>query len=322
LHRETKSAVLVTGGLGFIGRHLVSELSKNQNYDKILIIDRPKRNFQSFAKHPNVIITIHYDDIRNTEAISDILKCEGRNIQSCIHLAGQTEVAASSFGNSDNTFDVNISGTQSVLETCVRNNIKRFIFASSAATYGEAQRIPIDEDQELKPISPYGKSKVEAEKLVMTYVDSGKISCGISLRIFNVYGLGQNPEHAGVIANFAKRITKGMPPIIYGDGMQTRDFISVNDVVRAIMLALDANVCKGAFNVGTGKSITMRDLATKMIGMTKLNNNNIQPVYMQKPRITGDIRNSCADTKKAKYILKFTAREELDLALAAMIGRY
>lgn len=314
--------MVVTGGLGFIGKHLVSELSKSQNYDKILIIDRPKRNFQSFAEHSNIIITIHYQDIRNKEAISDILKCEGQNIQSCIHLAGQTEVtASSSFGDSDNTFDVNASGTQSVLETCVRNNIKRFIFASSAATYGEAQRIPTDEDQELKPISPYGKSKVEAEKLVKAYVDSGKISCGISLRIFNVYGLGQNPKYAGVIANFAKRITNGMPPIIYGDGMQTRDFISVNDVVRAIMLALDANVHKGVFNVGTGKSITMRDLATKMIGLANLKNNNIRPLYMQKPQNVGDdIRNSCADTKKAKDILKFTAREELDVALTAMLG--
>jgi UDP-glucose 4-epimerase len=86
LHEETKNAVLVTGGLGFIGRHLVSELSKSQNYDKILIINRAKRNFQSFAKHSNLIITIHYEDIRNKEAISDILKSEGRNIQSCIHL--------------------------------------------------------------------------------------------------------------------------------------------------------------------------------------------------------------------------------------------
>jgi UDP-glucose 4-epimerase len=322
LHEETKNAVLVTGGLGFIGRHLVSELSKSQNYDKILIINRAKSNSQSFAKHPSVTMTIHHEDIRNKEAISDILKSEGRNIQSCIHLAGQTEVT-SSFGSPENTFDVNVEGTRSVLEACVRNNIQRFIFASSAATYGEVQRIPIDEDQELKPVTPYGKSKVEAEKLVMTYVDSGKISCGISLRIFNVYGLGQNPEYADVITNFAKRITQGLPPIIYGDGMQTRDFISVNDVVRAIMLALEANVCKGAFNIGTGKSITIRELATKMIGMVKLNNdNNIQPLYVQKPHNIGDIRNSCADTNKAEDVLKFTAREELDLALAEMIKIY
>ena len=139
--------------------------------------------------------------------------------------------------NPSDTLDVNILGTLNVLEACSKSGVRKLVFASSAAAYGEPRTFPISEDHVLNPLSPYGASKAAAEVLISSYRNLNKIPNAISLRFFNVYGIGQSIEYAGVITKFHERLSKGEAPIIFGDGEQTRDFVSVNDVVDAILLA-------------------------------------------------------------------------------------
>src|SRR6476620_8408730 len=134
---------------------------------------------------------------------------------------------------------VNATGTLNVLEACMRNSVKRVVFASSAAVYGHVDRLPISENIKLKPISPYGASKVVAEEITNAYANLQLFDSIISLRFFNVFGLGQSDEYAGVISKFKDRIKEGRPPVIFGDGNQQRDFISVGDVVNSIAVALN-----------------------------------------------------------------------------------
>jgi UDP-glucose 4-epimerase len=227
-------SILVSGGMGFIGRHLIEKLRKEEYCSKIIIIDNLS-NAQAFSK--NVIssntepkIKFYKADIRDKSTVSDIIKHE--KIDACVHLAAKMSVEES-VRNPEEVVGVNIQGTLSMLEACSQNNVKTFLFASSAAVYGHAKvLLPIPEDHVLEPLSPYGATKVAGESLVNSYKNCGKIKNAIILRFFNVYGEGQNKEYAGVITNFADRLSTGLPPVIYGDGRQTRDFVSVDDVTH------------------------------------------------------------------------------------------
>ena len=129
--------------------------------------------------------------------------------------------------------DINVKGTLNVLEACHDSKVNNFVFASSAAVYGNVRELPISENHKLRPLSPYGTSKMLAERHVSSYNKSKKVQNAVSLRIFSAYGNGQFSD-ADVITRFAARLSKGLSPVIYGDGFQTRDFISVDDVVEAI----------------------------------------------------------------------------------------
>ena len=197
---------------------------------------------------------------------------------------------------------------------------KKFYFWISAAVYGEPKKLPLSEDDHLlEPLSPYGASKVAGEALVSSYRRSKKIKNAITLRFFNVYGEGQNIEYAGVITRFAERLSRGLRPIIYGDGKQTRDFVSVNDVVNSIFLAVtEADKIKTSssyvFNIGTGIPIGIDDLAQKMISIFGV---DLEPIYYGAKE--GDIKYTYADTRKSKSILKFIAIEELESGLKQII---
>jgi UDP-glucose 4-epimerase len=287
--------VLVTGGAGFIGRHLVDSLLKKGYRVVILDIAEP------FAR-PSGDFAYYREDIRNTEAVEGVVRQS--RIDTCIHLAAKVSVA-DSVANPDDTLDTNVKGTVSVLEACARNKVRNFVFASSAAVYGEAKELPIREDAPLKPLSPYGESKVAGEQLVATYKAYGKIENAISLRFFNVYGENQNPVYAGVISKFAERLSKGLPPMIYGDGNQTRDFISVHDVVRAIELAGQSNL-SDVFNVATGSPIKVNELARRMIELFGL---PLDPEHWNP--LNGDIMHSCGSIAKANCLLQFASTMDL-----------
>ena len=306
--------ILVTGGAGFIGTHLINKIS--QDFD-VFVIDsltneRSRSNAESFSGEH---ITLFQEDIKNKEKINEIFRdCKP---DSCVHLAALISVTESMV-NPLKAFDVNVTGTLNILDACVANSIEHFVFASSSAVYGHANCVPIHEKVELRPISPYGASKIAAEVIVNAYGDLKVFDSTITLRFFNVYGRGQNIDYAGVITKFRDRLGKNLAPVIFGDGNQQRDFIAVDDVVSSVIISLDppTGIDKGTFNIGTGVPTKISDLARIMsILMEKT---DLAPIY--KPRVDGDILVSYADITKATNTLKFCAREELSSGLEAFLN--
>jgi nucleoside-diphosphate-sugar epimerase len=319
--------ILVTGAAGAIGHHLIKRLS--QRDCKVIIIDNLSNADSDFLNRVKAAlltshmsrsnfvrlngignVSIYIEDIRNKESIIDIFKKE--DIDTCIHLAAK-EGVQESIRNPEDTIDVNIKGTFNVLEACSSVSVENFIFASSSAVYGQSNNVPISEEQQLNPMSPYGAGKIAGEALVSSFKNTGKIQNAISLRIFNVFGEGvrSSAKNKGVISQFAERLSANMFPIISGDGGQVRDFISINSVVEAILTAVDF---KGtavpdvhAINVGTGKATTMLELANMMIRIFGL---NCQPDITE-PR-PGDIRYSCANTDKMRSFLNLVPDDELE----------
>jgi UDP-glucose 4-epimerase len=313
--------ILITGGAGFIGRHLIDKMSKKEEYKKIIVIDNLS-NAQNISNtmiawNAEPKIKFYKTDIRNKREISDIMKNE--KVDACIHLAARISVAES-LKNPIEVVDTNIQGTFSILEACSENNVNTIVFASSAAVYGHAKVLPIPEDHVLEPLSPYGATKVAGESLVNSYKNCGKIRNATILRFFNVYGEGQSKEYAGVITNFADRLSAGLPPIIYGDGNQARDFVSVDDVTNIVIEAVgkaDHTGLSSTFNVGTGSPITINEIANKMIRLFELD--NIEPIYRETKK--GDIFFSLADTRKLKQILSVETNADMEHQLRSMTAR-
>jgi UDP-glucose 4-epimerase len=300
----TLDNILITGGAGFVGHHFVRQLRLCKPACRITVVDNLRNPCKGFdIEQKNTAISFYKEDIRNPETLSDIVKRE--RINTCIHLAALTSVV-DSIVNPFETTDVNAKGTLSVFEACAKNNVKSIIFASSAAVYGNPKVLPIPEDHPIEPISPYGATKVAGEALLSSYKSSGKIKNAVSLRFFNIYGEGQNSTYAGVITRFTEQLSKGLAPIIYGTGEQTRDFISVHDVVKAIILFAENNV-SGVFNIGTGKPLSLNELAKKMILASNL---DLEPIY--KSAQQGDILHSYADTTKSKHAINFTAFDTIE----------
>jgi UDP-glucose 4-epimerase len=265
-------------------------------------------------------LTFYTVDIRDKKAILGIFQNE--KADTCIHLAAKISVA-DSINNPDETMDINVKGTLNVLEACSNSKVNNFIFASSAAVYGDVTQLPISENASLRPLSPYGKSKMLAEELVFRYNKLRKIQNTVSLRFFNVYG-GGNVSQSDVISRFATRLSKGLPPIIYGDGTRTRDFVSVDDVVDGILLSAKAmeNKYNGhlnfppVFNIGSGKGTSINEIAAKMIAISGL---ELDPIYEKGNQNSGVILHSYADMTKAKSVLQFVARKDLEEGLREII---
>ena len=314
--------VLVTGAGGFIGSNLVRALIEDKNYELILTDNNGSRDeISRIYDMYNQRITFYDLDIMNRQSAFDIF--ENHNIDTCVHLAALVNVE-DSIKDPDKTMDVNVKGTVNILDACSHNNIDNFVFASSAAVYGHPTIIPTTEEHQLKPISPYGISKLLAEKHVSSYMNSKKIRNTISLRIFNAYGEGQF-GNVSVITKFAKKLSMGLAPVIHGTGMQKRDFVSINDVVNAMLLSIkvmeDRNdrlesAPPSIFNIGTGVATTIKDLCKEMI---KLSGLDLKPTYTER-NDEADINASCADITKAKKFLHFSPNTNLSLDLERIIS--
>jgi len=334
--------VLVTGGAGFIGHHLVKRLSamgcnitiidnlSNANgifLHKIKSAIQASRvstsRFVSLNDNETNDVSFYAEDIRNKEDLIEIFK--GEEIDTCVHLASKISVPES-ITNPGDTIDVNIKGTFNVLEACSKTNVKNLVFSSSSAVYGEPKTLPISEREQLDPLSPYGASKIAGEALVASFRNTAKIQNAVSIRIFNVFGEEQSFRYAGVITKFAERLSASLPPIIYGDGDQTRDFIFVDDVVSAIVLLAGVadkiqeeksssypSSYAHILNVGTGKALKIRDLAQMMIKIFEL---DLEPVFTEPRR--GDIVNSLADISRLKIVLGFGPSSEIEPCLKQM----
>ena len=280
----------VTGGAGFIGSHLVKNLVERGN--EVIVIDNlntgKKENIEKISKK----IDFFEIDIRDFSAVEDILK----NIDGVFHEAALASVQ-DSFRIPDEFFEVNVNGTENIFKIGKKLGIK-IVYASSSSVYGNPIRIPIKESDGKNPFNPYAKTKLEGDKLAEKYAKNGlKV---IGLRYFNVFGPGQSKEYAGVIKLFLERIQQGLPPLINGDGLQVRDFVYVNDVVNANILAMESNIDGEFFNIGTNSTISVLDLANIIIKFSGL---KLKPIHQ--PAVPGDVKATQADITKAKMMLKW-----------------
>ena len=280
----------VTGGAGFIGCNLVKNLVERGN--EIIVIDNlntgKKRNVKKNLKKINFFEV----DIRDFSTIEDIMK----NVDGIFHEAALASVQ-DSFRIPDKYFDVNVKGTENIFKIGKKLGIK-VVYASSSSVYGNPISIPIKENDDKNPLNPYAKTKLENDKMAEKYAKNGlKV---IGLRYFNVFGPGQSKEYAGVIKLFLERIQQGLSPLINGDGLQVRDFVYVDDVVNANMLAMESNIDGKFFNIGTGTTISVLDLANMIIKFSGL---KLKPIH--RLAVPGDVRATQADITKAKTMLKW-----------------
>jgi UDP-glucose 4-epimerase len=295
--------VLVTGGAGFIGSHVVDALISRG--DTVTVLDDlSSGKLENLKAHRGSrAFRFIRGDIRDVKAVEKALA----GVDAVVHEAAIVSVPLS-IENPELVNSVNVEGTANLLNASLNHGVKRFVYASSCAVYGEQKKLPIKEDAQPNPLSPYAASKLAAEKKCLS--SEGKKLKTVCLRYFNVYGPRQSAgEYAGVMVKFIERLRASQPPIIYGDGEQTRDFIHVQDVVGATLLALERESASGeVINIGTGKGTKINKLCE--LFLKAAGKPDINPVY-EAPR-AGDIRHSWADISKARKLLGFKPKIQLE----------
>ncbi|NIQ04118.1 MAG: NAD-dependent epimerase/dehydratase family protein [Nitrospinaceae bacterium] len=276
--------ILVTGGAGFIGSHIADAYIREGH--RVVVMD----NLSSGKREQvNPQAKFYEMDIMSPD-VENIFKVE--NIDAINHHAAQISVTQSV---ADPLFDaeINILGSLKLMKWAQAYNVQKFIFASTGgALYGEQETYPADEQHPVRPMSPYGIAKLTVERYLEFYRDNFGLQPAM-LRYANVYGPRQDPHgEAGVVAIFCKKLIKDQKPVIFGDGEQTRDFVSVFDVAAANLTALTQD-CRGSYNIGTGAETSVNTI-TRLI--TKASGKNIQPQY-DPPRM-GEQRRSSIDSAR------------------------
>ena len=301
--------VLVTGGAGFIGSHLVDRLI-TEGHEAIAVDDLSSGS----AAHVHPQAAFYRTDIRDSQALSDILTREKPQV--VFHHAAQAGVRYS-VANPVHDASVNVIGLLNLLEACQHHRTERFIFASSGgAIYGEQETFPADATHPLQPVSPYGVSKLACEHYLRCFHSVHGLSYA-ALRYANVYGPRQSTRgESGVIALFADRLLRGEPVHINGDGCQTRDFVYVDDVVEANVLAMQSNV-HGALNVGTGVETSINDIFVHLKGFTR---SSVHPEYA--PAKAGEQRRSVLDISRIARQLDWRPRTALPDGLARTVAYF
>ncbi|MCL2116079.1 MAG: NAD-dependent epimerase/dehydratase family protein [Methanobrevibacter sp.] len=281
--------IIVTGGLGFIGSHIVDELiDKN----KITIIDDKSTGKVENLENPNhenlKLVIGNLNDLNLDELF--------KGIDYIFHLAALASVPKS-VENPLLNHENNVNATLKLLIAAKNNNVKKVVFSSSSAIYGDNPNMPLEEKEIPSPSSPYAASKASCELYCQSFTESYNLAT-VSLRYFNVFGPKQdvNSQYAAVIPNFIHSLTNNKQPVIYGDGKQSRDFIYVKDIVKANIAACESDY-NGVLNVASGISLSINDLF-KII--KKVLNSDIDPKYLdERP---GDIKHSLANVESLKNI--------------------
>lgn len=305
---------LITGGCGFIGSHIAEELAKKVN-NKVIILDNLSSGYLKNIEHLEGKVEFVKADVRDFEDLLSITE----GVDYIFHMASLISVF-DSVKRPRESHDINLTGTLNILESAVKNKIKRIVIASSAAIYGNNPLLPKVETMLPEPESPYGLSKITKEYYGRIYsrLFGLKVIC---LRFFNVFGPRQDPSspYSGVISKFVDAILANISPVIFGDGSQTRDFVFIKDVVKANILAMHCESLSGGevFNIATGKST---DLLTLLEKINSILETSIEAVF--KDSREGDIKHSLADINLAGKILGYKPSYKLENGLRELIRFY
>lgn len=307
--------ILITGGAGFIGSHLCDKYTQEGHtvlcFDNFMTGDL--RNVRHLLNSHN--FKLIKGDVRDQAALSQAM----RDIDVIFHLAAQVHVDRS-YIEPRMTYDVNVMGTQNVLDLARMNDVRRVIYASTSEVYGSAQYVPINEEHPLAAPHPYGASKIAADRMCYAYSVTYGMDIAI-LRFFNIFGPRQRDAgYGGVISIFTRRILSNMSPIIYGDGHQTRDYTHVADAVEAYDCALRyEGPLAEPVNFGGGQEISILDLANHITDICG-KNGEIQPTHAE-PRI-GEVKRLIADASRAKALFGWTPGYDLVDGLRAFVSWY
>lgn len=307
--------MLITGGAGFIGSHLCDKYTKEGH--TVLCLD----NFMS-GNLRNVSHLIDYrnfklirGDIRDLALLERIMP----DVNVVFHLAAQIHVDRS-YVEPRLTYEVNVLGTQNVLEAARLYDAKNVIYASTSEVYGSAQYAPIDEKHPLNAPHPYGASKIAADRMCYAYINTFGMNIAI-VRLFNIFGARQRDiGYGGVISIFTRRVLSNIPPIIFGDGLQTRDYTYIKDAVTAYDMVLKhEEPLTEPVNFGSGREVSIVDLANMIIELCG-KKGEIQPLHVG-PRI-GEVKRLIADASKAKRVLGWETEYSLGQGLKEFVEWY
>ncbi|MEJ2241654.1 MAG: SDR family oxidoreductase [Candidatus Bathyarchaeota archaeon] len=308
---DSFSKILVTGGAGFIGSHLVDRLIE-KGYTVRVIDDLSTGEKQNIAQHKNnESFQFVEGDIRDFDLVKKCVK----DVDAVFHEAALVSVTLS-VENPLLSNEINVTGSLNLLKASVDTNVKRFIFASSCAIYGDTKELPITEKISGNPLSPYAVDKLAIEKYAKVINDSYEIET-VGLRYFNVYGSRQKyGPYSGVISIFINKLLENKVPTIFGDGDQTRDFVNVKDVIEANMLALSKRDVSGeVFNISSGRAVTINNILKIIRKLLK--KEKIEPKYSEAR--FGDIKHSYADISKAQKILGYDPQIQINEGLKQLI---
>ena len=304
--------VLVTGGAGFIGSHLVERLLFEGHVVRVLDdFSSGRRENLAFAK-PSAALEVIEGDIRDAPSVETAVA----GVDGVFHEAALVSVPRS-VENPELSCAVNAHGTVRIFDAARRARVRRVVFASSAAVYGDTATLPVTESEPVRPLSPYGLDKRYTEQLAVLHHALYGLET-VPLRYFNVFGPRQDPSspYSGVISIFVSRLLAGAPITIHGDGEQTRDFVYVDDVVQANMRAMFAPYPgPSPFNVASGSRTTLNALAASLGEII-----GVQPSIVRGPARAGDIRHSAANISAIRRALAYDPRWTTRAGLEALVA--
>jgi UDP-glucose 4-epimerase len=309
--------ILVIGGAGFIGSHVVQELLKEE-VTEVIIFDNFTRgkisNLDGSLSDPRCSVFPDGGDIREIDVLNRAIS----QVDGVVHLAAMWLLHSKEYPRT--AFDVNIQGTFNVLEACVSNGIERLVYSSSASVYGDAASIPMTEEHPFNNRNFYGASKIAGEAMARAFYDRYGLSY-VGLRYMNVYGpyQDQTAAYTGVIPIMLNKIDANEVPVINGDGSQAYDFVSARDVARCNVLSLKSVVSDEFFNVGTGVQTSIKELCDLIL---QLKGSELKVEY--KPYSEEDsrrmVQNRIGSTEKAREMLGFEYLDELREGLLELIS--
>lgn len=298
----------MTGGAGFIGSHIVDRLVR----EKVVVTVLDDFSGGTLANLKGAIASGSVTIVNGSINDPNLLRSALKDIDVVFHEAAIVSVQRS-ISEPELTHHVNIDGTKLMLDLSLHHGVKKFIFASSAAVYGNSATLPRSESTQLSPMSPYANSKLQGERLCQeTQILYGLNT--IALRYFNIYGSRSTSKlYSGVINAFAEQLLSNQMVTIFGDGKQSRDFINVEDIVNANILASAGETAGKIFNVGTGKETTILDLA--LIESRILLGPDRKPLIDFRPERLGDVKRSYADISLIRESLGFNPKTEFEHGL-------